>query len=771
MTNREKSWLLPAFAAALTAGIFTGRFSSSFLFGAAAALFSLAAALLLQGRARWVACLLLALSLGNLTGFLSFHPGVPEEGDYRIQGVITEEIRTGSLGHHSTRLSHVSLDGTPCPGGLYWTFYSDEEYPRLLPGAFVQFDAHLYAPGGVVNPDGYDFREELLRRGMIACVYGADGLEISRAPFFSPLGSAASVRHDLSGRLLTLLGPEVGGYASTMLLGSRSLIPSEDRAAFARLGIAHLLSVSGFHVGILYAFLMFLLRPFRPGRKLSFLLTGILLLTYCFLCGLNQPVLRASVLILLSQFGRIHRRPVSRLHLLSAAYILLLLLSPVQLTGVSFQLTFSAVLGIVLIAPTIEGLIASENRFLQRLWQSFAVTLSVQIGILVPQLAAYQQFPLLTFLINGPALLLGSLMILLFWIVLMLLPLPFLAGLAAGPVSRLCGWLIDSVHTVSSLPGISLWTPAATWLTAVGVVLLFLALSAIHRFSFRNRMFSFLLGLTLVIGSLIPGFHDETEYIQFSVGNADAAVLWDRDQVYVYDTGENDGVVSNFLRRRRLTPTAVILTHLHADHAGGLQSLMDDGIPVPVCYLPAGAEDQLIHEDVAALMEELRARGTQIRYLSRGDSLPLPSGRIEVLWPYEGRTRPGQDANHYSLVSLIRLNHTTMLEAGDLSGIYEKYVSHAADILKAPHHGSASSSTGAFMAAVDPDVILLTCGKNTRAADYAERLRSYAERNIFGKDHPDLYATSLSGAIRIRFLAEGYEVHPFLPDGKAGIQP
>ena len=753
MTARERGWLLPPAAVCLTLGVLLGRASASMLWSLAALGLCFAAACLLRNRGRWIACLAFALAVGTFAGFLAFHPSLPAEGEYAVQGILTEEIRDGNFNQHTTRLSHVTLDGKPFSGSLYWTFYSDEDIPGLLPGCYVTFRASLYHPSGECNPDAYNMREALLQRGMTAAVYGMEDLRAEEAPWFSLPGFAARCRHMLSLSLLQALGEETGAYAVTMLLGSHSLIPSEDRAAFSRLGITHLLSVSGFHVGILCALLLLLLRLFPIGQKGTFVLTAAVLLFYCLLCGMSQPVLRASVLVLLGMLGRILRRPRSPLHLLSAAYILLVLLSPVQITGISFRLTFGAMLGIVWIGPTLMKRLAVRNRLLRKVLQAFAMTVAVQLGILIPQLDAYQQFPLLTFLINIPAMFLGSLMIGLYWVALFLIPIPGLSALIAPAASFLTSGLTEGIRRLSALPGICLWTPAPSWLTVLGVAAVFAALCPFARFPVRFRLPAFLLGLTLTVGSLIPGYHTTTEYIQFSAGNADAAVLWDQDRVYVYDTGEDDGIVSGYLRRRRLSPTAVILTHLHADHAGGLRSLTDDGIPIPVIYLPAGAEDQRIHEDIRQLLAELKAAGTEFRSLSRGDEISLPSGSVQVLWPEETAVRPRQDANDYSLVSLLTLNGNTLLQCGDLSGVYEPYVTVPARILKVSHHGSSSSTTPSFLSGVAPRALILTCSREKRIQDFAERTAVTAP----------LYATPQTGAITVRFLPDGFRIIPYLP--------
>jgi competence protein ComEC len=379
------------------------------------------------------------------------------------------------------------------------------------------------------------------------------------------------------------------------------------------------------------------------------------------------------------------------------------------------------------------------------------LTFGCQLGLLLPELLFFQRLPLLVFLINIPATLIFSVLISLFWLVLLLLPLPGVAGFLSVPLSSLTGLSLSGIRSLGSLPGLTLWIHTPTWLTILGVVLLFGAACFLVRFRRFLRLSLAVLGSLFLFLSLLPVSHTATEYILFSAGNADAALLWDRERVIVLDTGENDGTLSTFLRANRLTPDAVILSHLHADHAGGLVSMLDDGIPVPLLYLPEGADRQDIHPDFLTLLDRLRSEGTEIRFLARGDVLPLPSGNMSVLWPERNKVRSGQDANDYSLVTRLTLRGSVLLSAADLPGIYESYCAAPADILKAAHHGSRSSTADSFLQQVSPSLVLLSCRQDARLEDFRARV---GDIPVFG--------TPESGAITLRFEENGFSFLPFV---------
>ena len=744
-TPPHVAWLLPMGVLFLMGGILLGRSLPVWLPALGMLALGGVAALCARGWLLSLAVGVVCMGLGALASFGAYHPVLPAEGLYTVVATVADEIDVDSDGQVQTILTGVTLNGRPAPDA-YWTYYLDEdELPPewLLPGQTLALTAEVYHPGGRTNPGGFDFREYLLQQGVEIGLYGAKGLAPAKAAF-SLRGTMANMRHSLSLHLMEVMGPEAGGYAAAMLLGTKRYLPETDEECFRRLGVAHILSISGFHVGLMAGMLRLLLRPLPVGRKARALTEAAALLAYCLLTGGNAPVLRASGMLLWRQFTRLRHKRVLPLHMVCVTAALQLIFSPAQLFSASFQLTYGAMLGILLVTPWLNRRKTFRTHSAQKLWEAFCLALGAQLGVLLPQLYWFGELPLLSLLLNMAVIPFGSILISFCWLTLLALPVPILRaalGLLAAGMTHL---LTAIVRWMGAWDGISLWTRQADAFTLTGWLLLLWGLSMLLPRRMRKaRRPVVIVGILLMLTILLPLPQGEPCYIQFDVGDADAALLQDGDMTVVIDAGEDGQALAGYLHKRRQSVDMLILTHLHIDH-GGIAALMEKGIPVDVCYLPADAETPVIDEEVLPLLSALAETGTTFRYLGRGDVIDLPSGCLRALWPEKGRVRPEHDANDVCLVLQAEVGGVTMLLASDLSGLYSKYAALPADILKAPHHGSTVSCTPELLEMVQPQIILQSNKDENRAAYLAE----------LAGDTP-LYATDRHGAVTIRFTGEG----------------
>ncbi len=748
MTERRWAWFLPMAAVALAVGILLGRASAWLWPGVAALACALGALACLDGRGRVAAAVAAMAALGFTLGQTAYHPALPAEGDYTVTGVVVQELRQEANGQVKTVLHHVTLNGQAAEDA-YWSFYlrEGEGLPEaLIPGKRVTLTARLYHPSGADNPGGYDFREYLLQQGIPIGLYGWEGLTVEDAPLTAD-GLAAAWRHRLSERLVSVMGEEAGGYASAMLLGVRSLVPSEDREAFSRLGIAHVLSISGFHVGVLAAMVAWVMAKLRLSRRLRLMVMSVLLSAYAVLTGLHPPVLRAAALLLLREFGVLRLRQRSGVHLLSAAWIVMLLISPCQLTGASFQLTYGAVLGLLLVTPWLTRLLPGLTGVAKRLWTAVCASLGAQIGLLLPQLYWFGELPLLGLVLNVAVFALVSAVMALYWLTLAVTAIPGLSVVLGWLSAQVTAWLLGGVRWLAELDAVILWTKQAGLLTALGWLLLMGAVTIFSPLRGRKRLTAGVIGAIVMAVSLVPWPQQATTYTQLSVGSADAAVLRDQDRVVVVDTGEDGRALAQYLHQRRLSVDALILTHLHSDHAGGIQALLDERIPVKTCYLADGATAALIDPAMADLVTALADSGTSVLTVGRGDVIDLPSGKITVLWPERGRTRPQRDANLSSLALRVEARDVVLLLTGDLDGLYEHYAAAPAHVLKVAHHGSNASTSADFLADVSPDMLVLSTGDEDRAQRLSQRA-----------GETPIYDTANRGAVMIRMENGGYAV-------------
>ena len=749
-------YLLPALCLMWMAGLLIGRASSALWPCLAAAALAGIAACLWRGNRRAVLCVF-TLCAGAAAGYLAWHPALPAEGTHEVSGYVAEEVHVSEDGHIRTALRGVTVDGAPMRGGLYWTMYaSDADEAQslaaaLTPGQGVRVIARVYHPSGAVNPGGFDFREYLLQQGIRAGLYGGQDTLAAADAGFSPFALAARLRHVLTLRLQALLGEEAGSYAATVLIGARHLVPEEDRAAFSRLGISHILSVSGFHVGVLAAAAAALLRRLEASRRQRLAVLAAALTAYAWLTGLRAPVLRAVILSLTWQYGRVRNRRGHSLHLLSFAALVTLAAFPTQLTAAGFHMSYGALLGLIIVCPPLRERFAWRRNRFSRVKEALIASAAAQAGLALPMLYWYQEIPLWGLVINPLLLAVTPALMAAESAALILGRIPLAGPLIAHGAAALTRLFLRGIRLLGALPGGMLWTAQANLLTALGGCLALAGCAAFLRLTRRSRIALAALGCALAVFSVIPPPHTGVDYIQLAVGSADAAVLHDGGHVAVIDTGEDGFALSQYLKQRRMSVDTLILTHLHRDHAGGVQALLDERIPVRKCYLPEGALEADVQSGMAELLDSLRRTGTEIAFLAKGDTLSLPHGRMTAVWPERGRVRPGRDANESCLVLLADIRGTSLLLTGDLDGRYESYAAPQADILKVAHHGSASSTSADYLGRVAPQTLILSCGDDQRPEALAARA---AGRLIF--------STRALGAVTVTFTDGGYTVEGFL---------
>jgi competence protein ComEC len=681
---------------------------------------------------------------GFISASLTAHPVVPDAGTYTVSATLRENalINTAN-GQVRSELEHISLDGQSVRGNGYWTFYLEdgEAPPNLSAGDHVVFEGRLYHPQAQVNPHGFDFRMYLYQNGMIMGFYGRTGLIYEQQTGFGLRHWSNGLREWLMGRLSTAMG-EDSALAAAMVLGIRSLLPEEDVEAFRRTGTAHVLAISGLHIGCLIGLAGRLFSLLCVKRKRHWIILLVFLSAYAFLTGLSASVIRASVLGIAFSLARSLRKPYDSISALSAAFILILVFKPLELFAPGFVLTFSAVLGIVLLQAPLQ-------RRMTRLpgWLSgaLAVSFSAAAGTLIPMMAYYRQVHSLSPIINLIMVPWAGLMTILFFLTLFF---PFL-GMLSSWMTRV---FLATVHLFGRLPFLTLEAFSPPWEVWLGVWLLIMLCSGVSLINGWKRMVLASCALLFIIIGVASVFITPPRYTLFANGQGDGAILEVGSHTMVVDVGENGQDMASYLKARGRKVNALVISHLHSDHASGLEAFLRQGVAVETVYLPAGYERYSWDQDC---LDRLQALNVQICTLAKGSTLPY----AKVLWPDIDALPLSQNGNNISLGLLMHIGNVRILSLGDLTGWYEHYAAVQCDILKVSHHGSRDATGDDFLAMVAPSAAFITC-RSEAALPSAVVLERLQNRNIA------VFRTDEAGALIVQPDDGGFRVKAFILDGK-----
>lgn len=753
LSYRPRRWLVHL-ALAFGAGVFLGLRVSWTPLWAAGALICLGWMALLRrgGNSVYIPCMALAVLLGLARCLPAAHPALPPEGVFSITAIVQGETAVRETDNRrAVYLRDVTLEGAEGSFSAYWTFWpQDPEKPLLLDGQRVAFSGKVYHPMGQVNPHGFDFRMYLLQKGVTIGISGCDGLTLDPAEQTAPASLLVRARNAIRSRLHALLGAEHGALAAALILGDKSDLPEDVAESFRRTGTAHVLAVSGLHVMILFGCVLWALNRFSPAQWVVLAVAAVLLCAYGLLAGMQAAILRAALLMVYLQTGRILRRRRDRLTSLAAAFVVILLIRPLELFAAGFQMSFGAVLGLVLLGDRVNRALRQIRRpWLRRLLNAYGTALCASLGAALPVAWYYHRLSAVGVLISPLAVTLVTALLPLLLLALAVSLIWMAPALLLGRAAALlCGLLTGLTRLSASLPFASLPAPRLPWHMQAAIVLALLLCTRYIRLGRGKRLLIGGSALACSAAVMLLTRNTAVRYIQFSMGSADAAVLEDGSQTVVIDTGEYGGDLASYLLSQGRRADRVILSHLHADHALGLGELLRQGVPIGTVYISTEAQVTPAAQSVLEVLEQARAAGVEIRALRAGDRIALDRAAIDVLWPEENTANPQADANDFAMALWIDLDGFKMLQMSDVSGSYELRAARPAQALRVAHHGSASSTGEELLAAVQPQIALIS----TRRASDAT-LERLARAGVM------VYDTNAGGALTLT-----------VRDGQAALQ-
>lgn len=660
--------------------------------------------------------------------------------------------------------------------------FVDDRIDDWRAGRALRVPAALRRPLRYLNPGVPDQELALARRGTVffGSVKSAALVEVTaRGAWPAELAAEAraAVRRAVA-RHVGPLGARSAGIVTAILIGDRAGLDEETERRLQDGGTYHVIAISGGNIAILAGFLLLVLRLAGAPPGAAGLVTMTALVGYAWVVGGGASVVRATLIASAYLAARAADHRAEPLNALAVALVVILCASPFAVFDVGFALTFGATLAILVGVPRalgwVRGVAATREVELPR-WALaplalFAATLAAEAALLPVAAAAFSRVSFAGLVLNFLAIPLMTVIQIagLALVALASVAEPFARSAAALAHAATTG-LVESTRLVDALPWLVRRVPPPPAIL-IGAYYggLAAALAPWRRPALRRAGIACAAGaLVMLLAGQPAGLMERSDRLRVTfldVGQGDAALVrFPGGRSLLVDAAGGPGrfdVGSRIvapavwaLGVRRLDYLA--LTHGDPDHIAGAPAVLRDfrprevweGVPVPA------------HDPMRLVERDARARGSGWRVAQAGDRLRVGDVEIRVSHPPPPDWERQAVRNDDSLVLELVVGHVSIVLTGDVGRAVEPAVAAALGatpfrVVKVPHHGSAGSSSPAFVAAAKPRVAVVSAGRgNLYGHPRPEVLQRYRDAGAA------IFRTDEDGAVTVETDGQVVEVH------------
>lgn len=653
---------------------------------------------------------------------------------------------------------------------LAFTYYmkTKDEKDRLQhmlePGVYCQVQGIFELPPEPRNPNAFNYRQflqtqkiyYLLKVERISNCFLQDKTLYQKLLDFRRSGIES----------INLHFPEhIAPFINALLFGHDENMDQSVEEAYQKLGLSHLLAISGLHVGIIIACLYYVLLKFGITRERVRLILLLFLPIYAVLGGAAPSVTRSVFMAWLILFLSKWRMILNSLDALSISFIIFILINPFIIYHVGFQLSYTVTAGLLLsraILQEIHGFLKS----------GIAISLISQIVSLPILLTSFYEFSLISFLLNIIYVPLYSIFI---------LPLSFLTYIIILLFPKLSGLFVSILTVLLEYPndfavwmnGFDLFTivlgkpPTSIFiLFFISIIICFIFYEK-DKFAKKKLLLLMIFLCPFILQILFVKFSPVGEVTIIDVGQGDCIFIrmplnkgnylidtggvlqfpqedWEKREK-PFDPGES--IVVPFLKSKGITKLdRLILTHGDIDHVGSSAALFNH-FHIGELVVGQTTEKSIAEQEVIKLAKE---NNTKVTYAFDGMYWTKGKNQFYILAPEKNM----KASNNASIVVYAKLGKKKWLFTGDLEKegeelFIQKYPNLQVDILKAGHHGSNTSTTEPFLNAIQPEIAVISAGENNRYGhphqEVIDRLKDYKIKT---------FRTDKHGAVTYFYLFE-----------------
>jgi competence protein ComEC len=657
----------------------------------------------------------------------------------------------------------------------------------------------LRAPDVLHNPGIYSY--DLKKGGVVALGFTKKINIIGKS---KDLWVWMQNRRQLLGNVIDRsLFPENAALHKAIIPGLTGGIDQRMRDAFSVTGLAHILSISGTHFGLL-AFMIFKLIKmtvkFLPEKlfrrmtmnitptQVAVLITLPVLVFYALISGMSTPAVRSLIMIFIYMLALFLGRKDQWLNSLAIAAFIILLYKPSALFDLSFQLSFIAVLSIGYVAERRtsergqkaegsrqESVVSSQDkaigtlikRIFDKIKAAIFMTVAAVLGTAPIVALVFKQFPLISPITN---------LIITPFICFVILPLGFLASFSAlifnmsllpfgGLIDMVTHFSLKLIDIFSQIPYANLHVPNPSF---VMIILYYFSLIFLLKSSYRRVVRIIPLVLIICIYLITPSLRGNKLIITFlDVGQGDSSVIELPDKKVMlidggmYEPDMGRAVIAPYLWSRGLRSIEYLaLTHPHPDHYGGLIYIMEN-FKIGEVWLTGRKT-----AEAEKFFQEIKEKKIYYRILRRGDVLEADKYKIYVFHPYDEFFADSQRGafsgeNSASMVLKYESDDVSVLFTGDIETEAEESLTPLgkplkSNIIKVPHHGGRTSSSAGFIKAVNPQIAVISAGRNNSFNHpHKETIERYKAAGV------NIYRTDIDGAVTVVLQDKSFEIQTY----------
>lgn len=674
-------------------------------------------------------------------------------------------------------------------------FVNTEKIPNVKIGNIIKVRGKLRQFEKAANKGNFDSRKYYLSLGFYGKIE-AGTIEVINSDYSGIRQGLYELRMEIIERLEKLCSDNKGifsiinnknGIIGAIILGDKTDLDSDIKELYSVSGIAHILAISGLHISFIGMAIYRLLR-----RRFRFLFSAAVsipvVLSFGIMSGFGISTIRAIIMFILKIIGEVLGRKYDAITAISLAGLVLLVQNPFVVCNSGFQMSFGAIIAIVLILPIVEEILNTDNKIIKVLSANFTISL-----VMNPILAwNYYELPTFSFLLNIVVVPLMSVVIVSSIVGIFCSCIMF--GFGKVVIFPGCGILelytfLCNIINKSSVASIVVGQPKVT------IIIVYYAILLVVLFGLKNIRTKYTraekerniikketglvlekkakkerrikgqnvkLRLACIVGFLLlncliyyipnPGF-----YITFiNVGQGDGILIHgDNGTKVMVDGGSTSekqvakNCIVPYLKAEGIgTIDYSIITHTDKDHISGILEILENNnsnrIRIKNLVMPdINMKDDTYNE----LIEKAKLKKINVLYIKKGDTLSLGKTKIKCIYPET--TTTASDKNDYCTVLSVKNKTSKILLTGDISKEIEEKIKDDIEenytVLKVAHHGSNYSSSEKFLKKVNPKYSIISVGKNNSYGhpgnETMERLR---------KQGGVIYRTDEKGGITIR---------------------